>query len=137
MNWTVEKIRELLKTDDRAVVRALLKLYSLQTEEEKRGKHTDEHNRVGFSQVDSEFLTNLVESYLKYHRLTDRQIAAARRRVLKYAGQLLRTMNQPKVAASAIQAEVQERKIEIQHEAERQKVRAKSWETIQAPDAWI
>ena len=91
--WKVEEIRELLATLDDAVLRGLKVLYSLQTANEREWGVTVESNGVGFNGRDAEFMTSLFESYKKYGSLTLRQMAACRRVIKKYAGQLTKVAN--------------------------------------------
>ena len=86
--WKKDEIKELLQTNDRAVLRGLVAVYSLQTKDEKALAETVEHNGVGFSGFDAEILTSFAKQVQEQGKLTDRQMEVARKRVLKYAGQL-------------------------------------------------
>lgn len=78
--------------------RGLVVVYGFQTEAEKAIQATAEDNGMGFNGVDAEFLSSLAEQYQKRGFLTPKQIAFARRKMVKYAGQLL------KVARGEVQA---------------------------------
>ena len=86
--WTKYQIQELLRTNDDMVCRSLVKLYEMQTEDEKAVSSTTHHNGRGFNQVDARFLTSLAESYLKNEFLSMRQLNIVRQKLFKYAGQL-------------------------------------------------
>ena len=90
---TIQEIRELLQTNDRAVMRAIWVLYERQTATEKASHCTIEDNGVGFNAFDAEFLTSLAEQAEQRGWLTPRQIQAGRKAVMKYAGQLVRIAN--------------------------------------------
>ena len=91
--WTKEEIRELLEQNDKAVVRGLVVLYSRQTPEEQSEDRTVEKNNVGFNALDAAFLSSLARYAEKRGMLTEKQMPYARKRMLKYAGQLARIAN--------------------------------------------
>ena len=91
--WKKEEIRELLETNDRAVVRGIVVIYSLQTEDERKTAETMEHNGVGFSGLDAQFLSSLAKQILERGWLTEKQMVYARKKILKYAGQLTKVAN--------------------------------------------
>ncbi len=93
MQWNRENIRELLETNDKAVLRGILVIYSLQTFDEQATRSTTKYNGVGFSGVDAEFMSSLAESIQKYGRLTDKQMTYARKKIKKYAKQLAKVAN--------------------------------------------
>ena len=86
--WTKDVVKELLSHNDKAVVRAVSLLYSFQTVEEKCNSVTKESNGKGFSSYDTEFLSSLALQLLKGHSLSKTQIEAARKRIVKYSGQI-------------------------------------------------
>lgn len=90
--WNKESIQNLLRKNDKAVVRALQVLYDLQTSDEKSAGFSMHHNRVGFNAYDAEKLTHLARES-KTRPLTDVEIRTARARLLKYHGQLARIAN--------------------------------------------
>lgn len=59
--WTREKIVELLQTRDDAVERGILRIYQLQTEDEKRSGSTKHSNGVGFNGADASYGTYLAQ----------------------------------------------------------------------------
>lgn len=91
--WTKAEIKDLLKTNDRAVVRGIVVIYSLQTEDERLSAFTKESNGVGFSSFDAEFMTSLAQFILQNGHLTARQMTYGRKRIMKYAGQLAKVAN--------------------------------------------
>lgn len=97
--WTKPRIIALLQTNDRAVERALLALHQAQTPAERAERATIEANGRGFNSVDAWLCSTLAQRLAGGHALTKGQLAIARRRVLKYSGQLLK-IAQAKEAAS-------------------------------------
>ena len=91
--WTKDEIKGLIETRDDAVVRGMLRIYDLQTESEKVFGDTHEHNGVGFSGVDGEIMSSFAEFYNKTNFLSYKQMKIARKKMLKYAGQLTMISN--------------------------------------------
>ena len=91
--WSKEDVKDLLTKNDFAVKRAIIALYSLQTEAEKRRHSTEDKNKKGFNSLDADFLSSLAEQLVKNGSLSVKQIASGRKAVLKYSGQLSRIAN--------------------------------------------
>lgn len=87
--YTVDAIKEKLKTNNAWLIRGILAIYAYQTAEEKMSGHTKDDNGMGFNGVDAEFLTHCALFYNKNKFLTPKQIAIAGNKMVKYAGQLL------------------------------------------------
>ena len=87
---TIETIRELLAVIDEAVKRALIALTARQTYEERYTEKTIEHNGRGWNGADAELLTSFTKQLQFKGWLSAKQIRIARRRLMKYAGQLLK-----------------------------------------------
>ena len=91
--WTKDEIKGLIESRDDAVVRGMLRIYDLQTESEKVFADTHAHNGVGFSGGDGEIMSSFVELYNKTNFLSYKQMKIARKKMLKYAGQLTKISN--------------------------------------------
>lgn len=91
--WTKEKVADILLNSDKDVWASLKKLYSYQTADEQNTDSTRYRNGVGFTGYDAKIMTSLAKSYLKYGHLTPKQTALARRKIMKYAGQLAKIAN--------------------------------------------
>ena len=91
--WEKEEIKGLIETRDDAVVRGMLRIYGLQTESEQVFGDTHENNGVGFSGVDGEIMSSFSEFVNKTGFLTFKQMKLARKKMLKYAGQLTKIAN--------------------------------------------
>lgn len=92
--WTVEEIKNILNKYDDQVGKALIKLYTYQTVDEKQEHATKEHNNVGFNAADAPILTSFAEFYQKRGFLSQKQLIIARKKIMKYAGQLCNIVNQ-------------------------------------------
>ncbi len=75
MNLTGTDIVEMLRTNDRAVCRALVVLYERQTEDEKTSEHTRHDNGRGFRPCHARMGTSMAKFYLSRGFLTQKQIA--------------------------------------------------------------
>lgn len=96
MPHTKESIVNLLRTNDRAVGRALVALYERQTYAERNSERTIEFNGVGFTGVDGGVGASMAKAFMKYDSLTPKQVAYWRKtnkngvmRIGKYWRQLL------------------------------------------------
>jgi len=95
-------IKALLLSDNLAVEKAILALYSKQTENEKVADVTNVDNGMGFTGADAYILTQFAKFILNGawkndgERLTDGQRTLARKKLPKYAGQLARIADERK-----------------------------------------
>lgn len=88
--YTKELIKTRITTEPRQAIRALIALYEKQTTYEKSAHQTREANKVGFSAFDAEILTSFAEQFKERGRLTENQIVILKKKIGKYAGQLLK-----------------------------------------------
>ena len=86
--WDKEKIHKLLDNNPKAVMRALVAIYNLQTEDEKVSHTTRLRNDVGFSAFDAEFCTDLAKRVKNGYTLSAKQLAVARNKMKRYHRQL-------------------------------------------------
>jgi hypothetical protein len=102
IEWTKESIKENLQNNDTWVIRGVVAIYNLQTSEEQRLERTKEHNGVGFNCIDgdimSSFATQIIQwnndTIKKFHTpLSKKQLKLARKKILKYVGQLTNIAN--------------------------------------------
>ena len=92
VEWDVKKLKTLLATNDQAVVRGMKRIFEYQTEVEQRAECTEDRNGVGFSGVDGEILASFCKQHDKFGCLSEKQMLLARKKMQKYAGQLLKIM---------------------------------------------
>jgi len=99
---TKDFIAEKMATDDRWLERGILAIWKFQTKQEKSVEATLLYNGVGFNGVDGKFMTSLgtqiaekiSRGYCSGECLSVKQKYHARKRMKKYAGQLLRIANE-------------------------------------------
>lgn len=92
--WTKEQIRELLASNDKAVIRAMLALYNRQTATEQASHSTRDHNGRGFNGLDASIMSRFTEFYNQRGFLSPKMIALTRKKVMKYSGQLAEIANE-------------------------------------------
>jgi hypothetical protein len=92
--WDKESIRDLLDRNDKAVYRAILLIYSFQTDEEKYTGVTKTVNGKGFNKMDVEILSSYAMQLKQGRELTLKQMYVARPKIKKYAGQIISYMKQ-------------------------------------------
>jgi len=89
-----EKMRIQITTKSEQTVKALRRLYDLQTKDEKQIKDTKWRNAVGFKPQDAKKLSEFAEFHIRNGFLTEKQInflqTNPRFNIGKYAGQLVR-----------------------------------------------
>lgn len=93
---TKADIISLLKSNDKAVARALVVLNERQTDDEQRAENTRYRNGRGFRPCHARMGTAMAKFYLRFNRLSEKQVAYWRKldrtgkmRIEIYAGQLL------------------------------------------------
>ena len=91
--WTKDEIKGLIESRDDAVIRGMRRIYDLQTDDEKENGGTYYNNGVGFSGVDGDIMRSFVKFQNKTNFLTVKQMTIARKKMLKYAGQLTKVVN--------------------------------------------
>ena len=91
--YSKESIKELLHRNQKAVIRGILAIYDRQTRDEQLIHTTIDHNGVGFSGCDAEILSSFAKQIQEGRELSTKQFTLAKKRILKYAGQLAKIAN--------------------------------------------
>ncbi len=94
-----EFLKKKLGTNAHWAKRGLLKIFEFQTQEEQDHECTHDHNGVGFTGVDGEFLSSLAKQLLKYGKLSDKQMVHLFKKMPKYWKQILTISNEEKLNA--------------------------------------
>jgi hypothetical protein len=117
--YTAETVRTKLLSDDAWLIRGMLAIFALQTEDEREAGNTTHQNGVGFNGVDAPFCTSLASQFKARGSLSPKQIAALRKVMPKYAAQLAALANAKaaKAAAAADEDAARAAAAEAAHEA--------------------
>ena len=91
--WDKESLRELLQTNDVAVLKGMVRIFDYQTSHEKAAEGTIDNNSVGFSGVDGHIMSSFARQYQQRGSLSPKQMVIARKKMTKYVGQLLKIMS--------------------------------------------
>ena len=96
---TIEKefVRHLLETNDKAIRKALLRIYDFQTQDEKYSQSTNKYNDVGFSGCDAQILSSFAEQIQKGWKLSPKQMGILRTKMKKYWKQILSISDIPQL----------------------------------------
>ena len=86
---TKEFIKEKLITDQRWLMRGITAIYEKQTWDEQQSEMTKEDNGVGFNGVDAYILSSFAKQLKQGRTLSSKQLLIARKKMPKYARQLL------------------------------------------------
>jgi hypothetical protein len=108
--WEKDEIKAVLVRSDVFVTRSVVKMLERQTVAEAQGGYTNEANSVGFSAFDAEFLTSIANQIIDGRNLSVKQIASARKSMLRYAGQITDIAN-VNVTEEQIKAHKEEKRI--------------------------
>lgn len=82
-------IKDLLKNDDKALLRAIVIIYDNQTEEEKRKRLSISENKIGFSKIDVEVMSKIANKIKDGKLLTEGELEMSRNKMTKYWKQLM------------------------------------------------
>jgi hypothetical protein len=106
MSLTKEHIIDLLRTNDKAICRALVVLNERQTADEQSQEMTRHHNNKGFRPCHARMGTSMANFFTRNGYLSPKQIAYWRKetptgkmRIEIYAGQLLEIAKEKSVKA--------------------------------------
>ena len=118
-NFTTDKqweeyLKQLVKTNDKALYKAIVIIYNNQTEEEKVKQESVEDNNVGFTKWDAKELGNIARKIIGGEQLTSGEIAKSRNKMQKYWKQLM-IVSKRQIATRAQQELVERQKISKQH----------------------
>jgi hypothetical protein len=90
---TVESIKTLLLSNDRAVERAIIVLFNRQTHTEQQAGHTSESNGRGFNAFDAESGTYYAKWIQGGRSLSGKHLERARKMSFRYVRQLAEEAN--------------------------------------------
>jgi len=97
-------VRNRLKKDEVWAKRALLVIYSKQTESEKVTGTTHLYNNVGFAGNDAEFLSSLAVQLKNKGYLSPKQMVHVMKRIHKYSRQIIENSNKVKLDGLVLNA---------------------------------
>ena len=113
----VDGLKSQISVNPKKAQNALLEIYKYQTESEQEQGYTQVNNGVGFSGVDSEFLSSLAENLIRYKRLSDKQNNYLMKIMPKYANQLIRiSMGKGLIYKVGRKYEIKPREVVVQKE---------------------
>ena len=82
-------LKDLLKTNDKALLRAIVLIYDNQTPEEKDKGESIEDNCIGFSKIDAKEMGDIARKIKANKALTKGELAKSRNKMQKYWKQLM------------------------------------------------
>lgn len=96
MNWNnitqkqwKEQLQTLLLRSDKALERAIIRIYEAQTDDEQISNKSLHYDNMGFNRVDAEPMTIMAKQLLGGIHLSSRQKYIARKKMPKYWRQLM------------------------------------------------
>ena len=94
--WNKQSIKELLLTNNKAIERAILVIFSNQTLSEQNSNQTVSANGIGFNSFDAPILSSFATQLQEGRHLSVKQLNIARKKIVKYSNQLLEYMQSQK-----------------------------------------
>ena len=94
---TRDFVKKQLATNKAWALKALMKIFEKQTEDEIYYEHTREFNHVGFTGVDGEILTSFAKQYQTRGFLTPKQMALVYKKMPKYWMQIIKISDKEKL----------------------------------------
>lgn len=82
-------LQNLVKTNDKALLRSILVIYNNQTDEEQVTGESTEENDVGFTKWDAKEMTAIAKKIQRHEALTKGELAKSRNKMCKYWKQLM------------------------------------------------
>ncbi len=83
-------LRKQITTNPKQAIKAMLRIFEYQTDEEQESGSVYSYNGVGFVGTDAKLLTSFCNFYNQHGYLSDKQIGMLTKKIGKYAGQLTR-----------------------------------------------
>ncbi len=84
-----EAIKKQITSSDTQAVKAMLRVFEYQTASEQEYATVSVNNGVGFAGTDVEILTSFCNQYNKKGYLSEKQIEIIKKKIGKYAGQIM------------------------------------------------
>ena len=106
-------LKDLLKTNDKALLRAIILIYDNQTSEEKDKGESIEDNCIGFSKIDAKEMGDIARKIKANKALTKGELAKSRNKMQKYWKQLM-IISKKRVETKKLQ---EQKELEAQKEA--------------------
>lgn len=82
-------LKDLVRSDDKALLRAIVCIYDNQTDEEKLKGESIEDNCIGFSKIDAKEMGDIARKIKAGKPLTKSELAKSRNKMQKYWKQLM------------------------------------------------
>lgn len=84
-----EAVKNQITTNANQSIKAMLRIFEYQTEDEQELGCVEHNNGVGFAGTDADILTAFCKQYEQKGYLSPKQIALVQKKIGKYAGQLV------------------------------------------------
>lgn len=106
-------LKNLLRTDDKALIKSIVTIYDNQTSEEKIYGESKEYNGIGFNRYDSEKMSKIAAKIKHEKKISPTDLEYARHAMPKYWKQLM-VISKKKIQARQEQVEQVEMKLDVE-----------------------
>lgn len=120
-------LKDLLRTNDQALLKAIVLIYNSQTDEEKNKGESIENNHIGFSKIDAKEMGDIAKKIKADKALTKSELAKSRNKMQKYWKQLM-IISKEKAEAKRLQKQKKLKEKLMKEEQEARKEKAKRLE---------
>ena len=103
-------LKNLLKVNDIALIKAIVLIYNNQTDEEMRKGKSIEDNEIGFDKVDAKEMGEIAIKIKRGRQLTEGELAKSRNKMQKYWKQLM-VISKQKMKEKALEKKVEQHEI--------------------------
>jgi hypothetical protein len=116
-------LKDLLKTNDKALLKAIVLIYNNQTPEEKDKGESIEDNCIGFSKIDAKEMGDIARKIKANKALTKGELAKSRNKMQKYWKQLM-IISKKQVEAKRLQEQREQEQRELEAKMAEEEVAA-------------
>jgi hypothetical protein len=103
---TLAFVKAKLASDPVWATKALIRIFQEnQTNDEQVSQATTHDNGIGFSGCDAQFLSSLAQNYLRYGRLSEKQMSFVFKKMPKYARQVVAMSDSAKLTTMVVSAQ--------------------------------
>lgn len=114
-------LKDLIRTNDKALLRAIVLIHDMQTEEEKAQNESTIDNNIGWSKWDAKEMGDIAKKLKRGEPLTNGELAKSRNKMQKYWKQLMHISKQQQATKNGQEPKALEQKgLQINASEERQ-----------------
>lgn len=107
-------LKDLLKTNDKALLKAIVLIHDMQTEEEKSRGESTEDNHIGWTKWDAKEMGDIAKKIKRGEPLAIGELAKSRNKMQKYWKQLMYISKQQQQEKAKAEAHEEKQEVRVQ-----------------------